>query len=62
LYINTAIDIWPEDIAQYRSIYHLKNDINTYIEDKYKKPLNTCILNFGANPGLISHFVKYSLM
>ena len=84
LYINTAIDIWPEDQSdqmaaftndeqsatqgdsvttgpKYQSIFDIKASILKQANQSLS-PLNTAILNFGANPGLVSHFAKASLV
>jgi homospermidine synthase len=66
LYINTSIELWdpytgaakkkPTD----RTLYHRQMMLRKMVS-KWKNPSPTAVVEHGANPGLISHFVKQGL-
>jgi homospermidine synthase len=66
LYIDTCIEPWPgsyhdpnSPIAE-RSNYGLRENA-LRLREKYPNG-STCIIAHGANPGLVSHFVKQALL
>ncbi len=65
LYLDTAIESWPKGYLDcelppsFRTNYHLRESLLTLKSDK-KNP--TAIITHGANPGLVSHFLKQALM
>ncbi len=67
-YINTAIEEWPEREAarkqtgniQEQALYTLQLELRELVRT-FKAPVPTMIVEHGANPGLVSHFVKQAL-
>ncbi len=67
LYINTSVELWdpyensrgapPQKMTLYWRHMNLRRMIA-----KWKTPGATAVLEHGANPGLISHFVKQGLL
>lgn len=71
LYVNTTVDVWfqsdkggnlfkstPfEAYNWHKTLIELKSELNDQSEDKR----STAVVEHGANPGLISHFVKRGL-
>lgn len=66
LYLDTCIEPWaggytdPSKTPSQRSNYALRDSARSLIE-KYKDG-PTAVLTHGANPGLVSHFVKEALL
>ncbi len=66
LYLDTCIEPWaggytdPSKTPSQRSNYALRDSARTLIE-KYKGG-PTAVLTHGANPGLVSHFVKEAML
>lgn len=65
LFINTALDLfWDEGRFSTKTLAMLKDDAHSFVA---KSPLSehkkrhTSLVNHGMNPGLVSHFVKYTL-
>ncbi len=67
LYINTSVEDWdPYEDAEnkkpgQRTLYHRQMQLREMLKT-WKKPGATAILDHGANPGLVSHFVKVALL
>jgi homospermidine synthase len=68
LYLDTCIEPWPGSytdpslsISQ-RSNYMLREEVLKLRSLSIKGPRATAILAHGANPGLVSHFVKQALL
>jgi homospermidine synthase len=65
LYIDTSIEPWPEDFIvnelslSDRTNYMIRERLREKIKGKVRK---TAVLTHGANPGLISHFMKQALL
>ncbi|MDD2707557.1 MAG: saccharopine dehydrogenase C-terminal domain-containing protein [Verrucomicrobiae bacterium] len=67
LYVNTSIELWdpyahsigrhPTDLTLYWRHMNIRR-----LKAKWKQPGPTAVLEHGANPGLISHFVKQGLL
>ena len=55
-YLSTADGSWKDDKEWISCFDHYL--VYRELRKKYKKGLNTCIVEFGMNPGLISCFVK----
>lgn len=66
MYLDTCIEPWaggytdPDKTPSQRSNYALRDSARTLI-DKYKGG-PTAVLTHGANPGLVSHFVKDAML
>ncbi len=67
LYLNTSVEVWdPYDRELYaqptqRTLYWRHMNVRL-MRDGWSKPGPTAVLEHGANPGLISHFTKHSLL
>jgi len=67
LYVNTSVELWdpyagaPNKPPQERTLYWRHMNIRR-MKDKWSQPGPTAVLEHGANPGLISHFVKQGLL
>ena len=67
LYVNTSVELWDpyKDVDKQtpyeRSLYYRHMQIREAIKD-WPKDSATAVLDHGANPGLISHFVKQGLI
>ena len=67
IYLDTCIEPWlggytdPTVSASHRSNYGLREDVRA-LRDKYPNGGPTVIPTHGANPGLISHWVKQGLV
>jgi homospermidine synthase len=67
MYLDTCIEPWlggytdPKVSASHRSNYGLR-EASLALRDKYPDGGPTVILTHGANPGLISHWVKQALV
>jgi homospermidine synthase len=66
LYLDTCIEPWPGGYTdpmvppEQRTNYALREKA-LVLRDR-KKPLPTAVITHGANPGLVSHFVKQALI
>jgi len=66
-YLNTSVEVWDpyEDLASTdprdRTLYVRHQDLRR-LKAKWGKPGATAVVEHGANPGLVSHFVKRALM
>ena len=67
LYVNTSVEVWdpyagaPNKTPQERTLYWRQMNIRRMIS-KWTEVGPTAVLEHGANPGLISHFVKQGLL
>jgi homospermidine synthase len=67
LYLNTSVEVWdPYDGSDRkhpteRTLYHRHMAIRD-MTSQWKTPGPTAVVEHGANPGLISHFVKQGLI
>jgi homospermidine synthase len=64
LYINTSVELWDPDAPQEifdKTLYWRQMQIREMIKD-WPKDSVTAVVDHGANPGLISHFVKQGLL
>jgi homospermidine synthase len=67
MYVNTSVELWdpyagaPNKPPQERTLYWRHMNIRR-MTSKWAKPGATAVLEHGANPGLISHFVKQGLL
>jgi len=67
LYINTSVELWNPYDTDYlvsptqRTLYHRHMGLRKMVASWSEKG-PTCIVEHGANPGLISHFVKQGLL
>ncbi len=65
MYIDTSIERWPDvpdeklDLAE-RTLYTTHRKIREMAKEH--KEGSTCVVTHGANPGLVSHFVKAALI
>ena len=63
LYANTSVELWDpyknEDIFE-KTLYWRQMEIKA-LKEKFNKDAPTAILDHGANPGMISHFIKKGL-
>ena len=65
-YLNTSVEVWDpyEDLASTdprdRTLYVRHQDLRR-LKAKWGKPGATAVVEHGANPGLVSHFVKRAL-
>ena len=68
LYLDTCIEPWPGGYTDptlspsHRSNYALREEALALRKIKDKDPKPTAVLTHGANPGLVSHFVKQALI
>lgn len=67
LYLDTCIDSWlgestnPALSVPQRSLYKLREEALA-LKKKWKSDGTTAVLAHGANPGIVSHFVKRALL
>jgi homospermidine synthase len=65
-YLNTSVEVWDpyEDLASTdprdRTLYVRHQDLRR-LKAKWGRPGATAVVEHGANPGLVSHFVKRAL-
>ena len=65
-YLNTSVEVWDpyEDLASThpleRTLYVRHQELRR-LKQKWGRPGATAVLEHGANPGLVSHFVKRAL-
>jgi homospermidine synthase len=68
IYIDTAFEPWDGDIfeetlpPQQRTVYWYHAEARTHARENWSKGGPTAIFGHGANPGLVSHFVKAALV
>jgi len=66
LYINTGVELWDPKKGMFEKTPYEKTLYNRYMRirelTKEWKNTPTAVLEHGANPGLISHFVKKALV
>jgi homospermidine synthase len=66
LYINTSVEVWDSYGERFsanpyeKSLYYRQMKLKELTRDWQESP--TCIVDHGANPGLISHFAKQGLI
>ena len=64
LYVNTSIELWDpyknEDIFE-KTLYWRQMQIKD-LKEKFGDNATTAVLDHGANPGMISHFIKKGLL
>ena len=66
LYMNTSVEVWDPERERFtaspyeKSLYYRQMNIRNLTRDWEDAP--TCIVDHGANPGLISHFAKQGLV
>jgi len=64
LYMNASVELWdpnePKKIFE-KTLYHRQMKLGEMIK-KWPKDSATAVVDHGANPGLISHFVKQGLL
>lgn len=62
LYVNTSVEVWDSygerftETPYEKSLYHRQMRLRELTKDW--KNATTCVVDHGANPGLISHFAK----
>jgi homospermidine synthase len=67
LYLNTSVELW-DPYANAQSAHPTKMTLYwrhmnlRRMTDGWSTPGPTCVLEHGANPGLISHFTKHALL
>ncbi len=67
LYINTSVEEWDPYTNNHlntpttRTLYHRHMRLRRHIQSWQKSKAATAVLDHGANPGLVSHFVKQAL-
>jgi len=67
LYLNTSVEEWDpytdDDIRHptTRTLYHRHAKLRAYLSKTNQANAPTAIIEHGANPGLVSHFVKVAL-
>jgi len=65
-YLNTSVEVWDpyDDLASTdprdRTLYVRHQDLRR-LKAKWGQPGATAVVEHGANPGLVSHFVKRAL-
>lgn len=66
LYINTSVEVWDPESDRFtaspieKSLYHRQIRLHQLTRGWQDGP--TCIVDHGANPGLVSHFAKQGLV
>jgi len=66
LYLNTSVEIWDPESEEFtvhpyeRTLYYRQMQLNDLT--KNWEGTTTCIVDHGANPGLISHFARQGLI
>jgi homospermidine synthase len=67
LYVNTSVETWPEGPDSpakpraEKALYMVHMAIRRMVEEWGARHGPTAVLDHGANPGLVSHFVKVAL-
>jgi len=64
LYVNTSVELWDPDAPQEifeKTLYWRQMQLREMIKN-WPKDSTTAVVDHGANPGLISHFVKQGLL
>ena len=64
LYMNTSVELWDPDVPQKifdKTLYSRQMQIREMIKN-WPADSSTAVVDHGANPGLISHFVKQGLV
>lgn len=65
-YVNTSVEVWDsieglfKDSPYEKSLYYRQMKLREMTKDW--EDATTCVVDHGANPGLISHFVKQGLV
>jgi len=65
IYCNTSVELWDPNIPQEifeKTLYWRQMKIRDMMEKWPKDSSSTAVVDHGANPGLISHFVKQGLL
>ena len=66
LYVNTSVEAWDPDATiataspYEKTLYYRQMKLIELTKDW--KDATTCVVDHGANPGLISHFAKHGLV
>ncbi len=66
LYVNTSVEVWDPDAEKFtatpyeKTLYFRQMKLMELTRDW--KDATTCVVDHGANPGLISHFAKHGLV
>jgi homospermidine synthase len=64
IYVNTSVELWdpysPKEIFE-KTLYWRQMQLKK-LKDKWGEDAVTAVVDHGANPGLISHFVKKGLV
>ena len=64
LYVNTSVELWnpyePKDIFE-KTLYYRQMQLKE-MKKNWGEDSSTAVVDHGANPGLISHFVKQGLL
>ena len=64
LYVNTSVELWnpyePKDIFE-KTLYYRQMQLRE-MKKNWAEDSSTAVVDHGANPGLISHFVKQGLI
>ena len=66
LYVNTSVEAWDPDAVKQtaspyeKTLYYRQMRLMELTKDW--KDATTCVVDHGANPGLISHFAKHGLV
>jgi homospermidine synthase len=66
LYVNTSVEAWDPAAEKFtaspyqKSLYYRQMKLRELTKDW--KNTSTCVVDHGANPGLISHFAKHGLV
>ena len=66
LYVNTSVEAWDPDSEKFtatpyeKTLYFRQMKLMELTRDW--KDATTCVVDHGANPGLISHFAKKGLV
>ena len=68
LYVNTSVEVWNpyqdsqrNDPTQY-TLYHRHMEMRKMIEKWGDNKGTSAVVDHGANPGLVSHFMKHALL
>lgn len=67
LYLNTSLEDWPEENQNENYPHHIRTLYNAHqnlreAAAKWKPNGATTVITHGANPGIVSHFVKEALL
>jgi homospermidine synthase len=66
LYVNTSVEVWDSYGERFtaspyeKSLHHRQMRLSELTKDWKNAP--TCVVDHGANPGLISHFARQGLL